>query len=242
VRVSAFAKGIIMKVLCLKCKTLTNHKVEGEFRDGSEKGDEFIWGATFSIIRCCGCDSISFRQTSWTENDIDPATNKVEASETLYPSRTGGKTAIFDEITNPEIPTLVLTIYQEVVRALNCGTPILAAVGLRAVIEAICKERKAKGRSLKEKIDDLATKGDLAKRQAEILHSHRFLGNTAAHEVTAPPAGDLLAAFDIAETMLKTIYVLPKLHSQITTGKAVIRLPDPPECESATPSNRTGSA
>jgi len=46
--------------------------------------------------------------------------------------------------------------------------------------------------------------GLLSAKQAEFLHNHRFMGNEAAHEIVAPNRR-LVAAIDIAETLLKTI-------------------------------------
>ena len=57
--------------------------------------------------------------------------------------------------------------------------------------------------------------GLLSKKQAEFLHNHRFMGNEAAHEMVAPKPEHLVAALDIAETLLKTIYVLPKMADKI---------------------------
>ena len=64
-----------------------------------------------------------------------------------------------------------------------------------------------------------AASGVLSAAQAAILHGHRFLGNIAAHEVVSPKLRELVAALEIAETVLRTIYVLPELSKQITTGK-----------------------
>jgi hypothetical protein len=102
---------------------------------------------------------------------------------------------------------------------MNAQLPVLAAIGLRALIEAICRERNIADGNLEKLIDGLATSGVLSTAQASILHGHRFLGNIAAHEVVSPKPRELVAALEIAETVLRTIYVLPELSKQITTGK-----------------------
>lgn len=51
-----------------------------------------------------------------------------------------------------------------------------------------------------------------------MLHSHRWLGNIAAHEVEAAHKSEL-AALEISESMMKTIYIIPKLSQRITTGR-----------------------
>lgn len=207
-----------MKVRCLHCKNETSHESIAKHATSGEISDGFQWWTDYEILKCRGCGTVSFLQRSWDESDYFGG-NEHTVNDVLYPSRTTGRQAIFDDFVNPEIPESVLKIYLEVIAALNNSLPLLAAIGLRAIIEAICQEQKCVGKDLEQRINDLATKGVLAKQQAHILHSHRFLGNIAAHEIVAPESLELLAAFDIAETMLKTIYVLPKLHKTIKTGK-----------------------
>jgi hypothetical protein len=95
--------------------------------------------------------------------------------------------------------------------------------GSGPLIEAVCVDQKALGNNLENRIDALADSGALSNTQAKILHSHRFLGNFAAHEILAPDAAELIAALEIAETILKTLYIIPRLQSEIKTGQK-----DPP--------------
>ena len=60
-----------------------------------------------------------------------------------------------------------------------------------------------------------AEMGHLSNTQANFFHKHRFMGNLAAHEIVAPKPEHLIAALDIAETLLKTIYVLPTLAESL---------------------------
>ena len=44
------------------------------------------------------------------------------------------------------------------------------------------------------------------------------MGNVAAHEIKQAKPREILAALEIAETMMKTIYISPKLSEEIKTG------------------------
>jgi len=99
--------------------------------------------------------------------------------------------------------------------AIGNDQPVLAGIGIRAIIETVCKERSAKGKDLKEKIDDLANLGVVTKDGAKILHSLRFMGNDAAHEVKAHTNEELITAIDVAEYTLKGVYILPKLADKL---------------------------
>jgi len=52
------------------------------------------------------------------------------------------------------------------------------------------------------------------------------MGNVAAHEIVAPKPTELVAALDIAETLLKTIYVLPEV-AEIMKPKPSSRMSNP---------------
>jgi hypothetical protein len=104
-------------------------------------------------------------------------------------------------------------------KALNRDAPILTAIRLRALVEAICIEQACRGRDLQAKIDALVTTGALSENQANFLHLHRFLGNEAAHEITPPPLEKLMASLDILESLLQTIYELPMIAAQVRQSK-----------------------
>jgi len=202
-----------VKALCASCKKVTNHTILAEHETSGDNYDGDIrWWRTCQIIQCLGCDDISFQDASTCTEDFDPQTGQPIESVDLYPSRTEGREPMSSY---EEFPGRTKRVYLETLKALNNQTPILAAIGLRALIESICLEQKTKAKNLAKGIDELADMGLLSKKQAEFLHNHRFMGNEAAHEIVAPKPEHLVAALDIAETLLKTIYILPDMADQL---------------------------
>ena len=86
---------------------------------------------------------------------------------------------------------------------------------MRAIVETVCKDRNAKGRSLELQIDDLVTQGVMTKDGAGILHSLRLMGNAAAHEVKPHRAEDLRVAMDVVEHVLVGVYLIPKRAAKL---------------------------
>jgi len=207
-----------MQVRCLNCNRPTNHAVMACY---TEKGaEDFQWRSDYEILRCQGCGKVSFGIRS---SDEDSRASHEPESLIYYPSREVGRQPIFGRLFRSHVPTNVLRIYHEVITAINNNQPLLTAVGLRLLIEAICKEEKCKG-NLEKEIDGLVAKGIIAAKQAKLLHKHRFLGNNAAHEISAPPQEELIAALDMAEIILRAIYSLEPLGSRITsTNKSARR-------------------
>lgn len=208
-----------IKVHCIQCARETNHEELAKHTVSGEESDgHFQWREWYRIMKCCGCDEISFVHESGNSEDFDPETGEYITTTKIYPDRASGRAPLPSE---DNFPSQVQAIYREVLAAMNSSSPILAAIGLRGLIEAICVAENTKGNNLQERIEQLATDGHLSSGQAAMLHRHRFLGNTAAHEIKAPHPKELVAALDIAETLLKTIYVLPSLEKSIITGKKV---------------------
>ena len=205
-----------VKVQCPDCSRSTNHFIMHDVRNsGHDHESDVHWEQVYQMIKCQGCDRISFRETWSSSDDFDPYTGEAEVTQRLYPEREAGRSPMPG---SEYFPARTRRVYQEVLKAMNTGSPILAAIGLRAIVESVCSEQNVTGSNLEKRIDKLADMGVLARTQAEFLHGHRFMGNTAAHEITAPKPQELVAALDIAETLLKTIYVLPQLAPEITTG------------------------
>ena len=202
-------KNEIREVVCNRCDNTTNHVVCGSVEFSWDNGD--VQGADiYEIIRCSGCDSVSFRTGSSNSEDFEQDDNGNyfhPETEEIYPSRLMGRTALEDTYS---LPDKVRAIYKETHTALCNKLKILAGIGIRALVEAVCSAENASGPRLKEKIDDLVTKGVLTAKNAEVLHRTRFLGNEAAHETKAPSDVELDVAFDIVENLLETVYIIPK--------------------------------
>jgi hypothetical protein len=92
---------------------------------------------------------------------------------------------------------------------------VLAGIGIRSIVEAVCTEKTATGHNLQQRIDALVTLGLITRDGATILHSLRFMGNAAAHEVTAHTESELDTAFDVVEHLLTTVYVLPHAAARL---------------------------
>ncbi|MFC1700868.1 DUF4145 domain-containing protein [Patescibacteria group bacterium] len=193
---------------CIKCDGETCHKVLFSV-NVFESEDEISVSRDYEIIICQGCKEISFRKTSSCSEDMsyDPETGDIDYDEDikLYPSRIAGRKQVKDMYL---LPDEVLKIYKETHGALCGRLSILAGIGIRALVESVCREKEAQGGNLKNKIDDLVTKGVLTKDSAETLHSTRLLGNNSAHETIVATDDELDIAMDIVENLIKTVYVI----------------------------------
>jgi len=163
---------------------------------------DFAHGS-WQTIKCQGCDEVSFREVWVTSEDINPRTGEPEEVVTLYPHRDKGT---IDNKYFQGLPSKLRNIYRETIGAYNNNFMILCAAGVRAIVEGICSVKKVGGRNLQLKIDCLFTDGYLTRHHAEVLHEHRFMGNSAIHALDTPSKEELLIAINIIEHTIENIF------------------------------------
>jgi Domain of unknown function (DUF4145) len=207
----------VIDVPCNECDRVNKHRILASVSvDGEDwYGENSVqYWDEYQIILCQGCETTSFRISSTNSEDWDFVdADKVVYNKTinLYPSRDVGRNPIKD---SHLLPSNVQRIYEESIKAMNNEQPVLAGIGIRALVETICKDKQAEGYGLDKKIDNLVTKGVLTAEGATILHKIRTLGNNAAHEVKPHTADQLGLALDVCEHLLQGVYLLPHFASK----------------------------
>lgn len=216
---------------CRCCAGKTSHKVLVSVNAICSESDTFpfekYWESDYQVVQCLGCDAVSFRKTYLCQEDYDLATscgNEYILEETLYPSRLEGIKGLGDDVNY--LPLTVRRIYREILMTLSNKAPILSAIGFRALLEAVCKEKCDPNLNLYQMIDNLVTQNILTPDRAKILHAIRTLGNAAAHDVEPHTDDQLELAMDIIEHLLKDVYVLPRKMESVF--KSQPRLTTPP--------------
>ncbi len=202
---------IMAHVRCTERSNIYAEPYEGIEPGGGEPVDSVDFSEDFYTIQCGGCRKVSVYLTQlFSEADGWTGTKQFPIEPT--PSR-----QLFDS--DGVLPPKVARIYDEAVKALDNQLPVLAGVGIRAVLETVCKECDAKGRDLEKRIDAMVEKGLITKDGAAILHSLRILGNAAAHNVEPHSLGELNAAFDVIDHLLQGVYTIPARAKELPQKK-----------------------
>ncbi len=203
-------KGDEHWLTCLKCQTETVHRVTVSIdSDGNvEDGDfSYQWIEHHQIVQCQGCRTYSFRHESSNSEDYTQVSEddwEITVKEELHPPRYLQRPQLPDAV---YLPGKVRLIYKETHFAICAKQLILAGIGIRALVESVCKDKNASG-NLYNMIEQLVTAGDLKRSEADILQKLRFMGNSAAHEVKAHKSDVLINAFEIVEHLLVNVYLL----------------------------------
>lgn len=206
----------IIDAPCGVCKRSTKHKILADIElVGKEESDDALlygWDDEYQIVQCQGCEAVMFRLAHTNSEDLEhfagPDGWEVEYTlfEDYYPNPESCRAGLSD---GHLLPEKLQRIYSETLSALNGNNPVLTGIGLRAIIETVCKDQAATGKTLYDKINNLVVKSVLTKEGAVILHKLRTLGNDAAHEVKPHSNVQLGLAFDVVEHLLQGVYTLP---------------------------------
>lgn len=191
---------------CRHCGQETNHSILSEHNESSR--DEYSYDRAYQIIECLGCETKSFRDIlEEVEHayQISEGEWEVPTSITVYPRFIKDHRTLNGDY---YLPSLVGQIYREVLLAFQEDAFVLAGLGLRGTIEAVCTDLAIDGRNLEIRISKLATAGYISRKDAERLHGIRFMGNDAAHEIKKPKRVQLSVALKIVEHLLSSVYIL----------------------------------
>ncbi|MEX6017818.1 DUF4145 domain-containing protein [Providencia vermicola] len=218
-----YSKGLVVKEICVQCNRETNHEIVTSYElHGQEDcggGHTIEWGNSCQVIQCKGCEVLSFRE----ENSCSEDVYQISDDEwddgtriTLYPKRSEHM-IVAKEFDN--VPSPLVRIYKESIEAFNNDSFVLAAAGLRALVEGICSYLEIsdgpvilesgkiiRKNNLEVKIFGLNERGHLTVSSAKSLHEHRFMGNNAVHALKRSTRGDLLIAIDLLEHSLNEIF------------------------------------
>jgi hypothetical protein len=196
------------KIFCNTCQRVTNHCLKGRCSGNRQHDEE--WGdgdgfcdSVYSFWMCAGCETATLEwqelfgtpESGYEQEDGEPTFFPTRSNDTIRPKR-------FFKL-NPELRQL----YYEVIRCFNTDSLILCTIGLRALLEGICKDKSCAGKDLMERIDNLF-KVMPSLNLIEGLHHFRLAGNDAVHDLQSLTRDDARKAIEVMEDLLNYLYDL----------------------------------
>lgn len=122
-----------------------------------------------------------------------------------------------------DVPAEVKGTLEEAISCHAIGAFRASAIMVRRSLEALCDDRQAKGRDLKDRIRDLGSKVVLPKELLDALDDLRLLGNDAAHveskAYTDVGQAEVEAGIAVTKEVLKAVYQYASLLRQLRSLK-----------------------
>lgn len=174
-----------------------------------------VW-EDWDTVRCRGCLGVSYRYAyrCTEEEEWDPHAQQSRLAERVssFPEPHRSRPPLRN---HQQLPPRVGRIYLETLKAVADDSRVLAGIGIRAIVESVCKEKAVSGSNLEQRIDGLVAAGLLPQPNAELLHGTRLLGNRSAHEAEPLTEEGLTAALQVTEHLLTTVYLIQLAASSL---------------------------
>jgi hypothetical protein len=169
---------------------------------------EYSWDetTTYSLYICQACHQAILKIEYWDERYPEDSYSKL-----LYPQ---------PDTMGTVLPPLVGREYDAAVKVRSINANAYAVL-LGRVVDKVCEDRKAKGDTLFDKLQDLAAKGEIPTTLVEMSHGLRQLRNVGAHADLGDLTAQEIKLLDaIIRTILEYVYPAPKLLEEVRSNLA----------------------
>jgi hypothetical protein len=194
----------IERVHCNRCGDETRHAVIAErIQHGSktvddELGIEISWRTRWTMLECCGCETVCLRRAYWfSEWDMD------ETMEFFPPPMARRPPRWLDQLGDEEKQLL-----EEVYVAVQSDSRRLAMMGARTVVDIVLSRDGDHG-DFSAGLKALEIHGLIGTRQREVLQAALDVGHAAAHRGHRPSREDVETVIDIVEHLLQSELLRP---------------------------------
>ena len=150
----------------------------------------------YSMIRCRSCDQVQLIKHEKGDG-LD-----IKSANLLYP-------VPLVDFEHRSVPEAIAREFWEAQRVERTSKTAYAVL-IGRVLERLCKDKEAKGRSLNSQIKDLSDRGVIPAQLSEMAHALRFLRNSGAHVTDYTIEDDEVQAMkDFTVTMIEYVYIAP---------------------------------
>lgn len=214
----------ITSAYCNRCASSTKHDVLAVEKQEDTEEKDSIWYDLYEMLRCRGCDGITLRHTSkWSKGKPTvfyyPPTIARRA-----PWWISSELAIRDLDSDAFVPAQIRGLMREVYTAIQNGLNRLAAMGIRAALDATMVNKVGDHGNFTVTTDAFAAAGYLSVRQRGHIDSLLGAGNAAVHRGWEPTDADLVTLLDIIESTIEVGY----LHDEAANSLKRRVPPKPP--------------
>ena len=214
----AMTMSLIVKEHCNRCSGNRNHEMLHQSKiDYSEEIDKrfSVNGSdTYELLKCCGCENIQFRHTSWFSENCEPD-GTPEVIVECYPPHTFRKEPVWlytvktsdDSFFVTELSEPITNLFKEVYIALQNSAPQLAVLGIRALLEAVMIDKVDDNGDFTKNLEAFEKGGFISAKQKEVIKPIIEVGHAAMHRGYKPQVDEVAQIMDVTENIIETIYI-----------------------------------
>jgi hypothetical protein len=205
-----------IKIYCCSCNVNTWQQILFEKSYQSPSDEKYDHCSKIIVTECCGCEQPHYRCSSWMQNK--DGTEKDMEDEWVFPPKQLRARPLWDmDFAFSSVFSTVLDgssekehasdLLREVHVSLQNNCPRLGIMGIRALLEHIMVSKIGDQKSFIKNLKEFQNQGYISKIQEEALAHVLEIGHAAIHRSYSPSQAELIAALDIIENLIETIYI-----------------------------------
>ncbi len=186
---------------CPHCGNRTVHEIKYDLavNEVIDEDEGIVVEVLHLLTQCRTCGSVSLFFHWEPDYPLDQR-DLLKGASLLYPA----KRRISDDV-----PEMIRSIYKAAKRIEKIH-PGAFVVELRKIIEYLCKDKEAKGKTLKDQLDDLASRGIIPEVLSRMTNAIRYFGNLGAHANDGKiSAGEAVTIDEFVLSVLDYVYIAP---------------------------------
>jgi len=189
---------------CNNCGGDRNHEVlHAEKTSWSDDESAISGGDTYETLKCCGCEMVKLRHSSWCSED--EGENVHYFPPAIFRRTPSWFDTLWLELKSED--EFVETLLKEIYVAVQNNLPSLATMGVRALLERIMISRSGDLGSFARNIGEFEKSGHVSKLQRERLEAILEAGHAAMHRAYKPRKQDVITLLDITEHVIESVFL-----------------------------------
>lgn len=203
---------------CEDCSGERRHEVCAEYKD-SWSNDEhgMSGGSTNYILKCAGCEHVSFRSENWSSEDYGP--EGPELTLRIYPKSAAQRATpswLEEFLFSADEPEQSLDAQlKEVYEAFDLGAFWICVMGVRAVIETLMIAKIGDNGSFSKNLSEFSKRGFISEPQRLALDQAIEVGSAAIHRGLKANRAKALEAIQVAENVIEAVMIQPKREARL---------------------------
>ena len=220
----------LVKVFCLTCGGEIKHKILIELSKTEEDKYDKLY-SEYSLLECINCESITYRTDYYTSEDMiriptGPGDDDCEWDRLTYPTYYPTRDKELAQTNNivKLLPETIQDTFKEVVTAINHKLEILSGLGLRTLLEQICKHF-IDDNDLGKILDSFEEKGFISTKQRALLDDIRYIGNDSAHRAEMTNIGKHKLNLSVLINLIQLLFAYYKYEkpTKITDIQSLLK-------------------
>ena len=192
------------KAHCNTCGGDRKHDVLHSESTRWDDENEGISGSdTYETLKCCGCELIKLRHTSWFSEDECSTVHYFPPA--IFRRRPEWFSDLLLQLKDDE--EFVEELLEEIYVAVQNNLPSLATMGVRSLLEKIMISKAGDNGTFKKNIVEFEKLGHVSKLQRERLETILEAGHAAIHRTYKPSVKEVITLLDITEHIVESVFL-----------------------------------